>query len=164
MGAAICFLWLVVLLLGSWGRSLAGQFFWALLGSHLVGQLYGMGVALLETGWLLAGVPQAAGPYGLITLQGSLGLFLGGSASQNITQRAPVREHQLEKVPLAKKRPETNPDSRGGGIGSNSLGEEGELRACFEVAHTTASDGRLVRRGQAWGGWSTEACGRVALC
>lgn len=115
--------------------------------------------------WLaLAGVPQAAGPYGLITLQGSLGLFLGGSASQNNTRKAPVREHQLEKVPLAKKRPETNPDSRGGGIGSVSLGEEGELQACFEVAHTTASDGRHVRRDQAWGGRSTEACGQVALC
>ena len=52
------------------------------------------------------------------------------------------------KVPLAKKKPKANPDLRGGGIGSVSLGEEGELRACFEVGHTITNDGRSIHMGQ----------------
>ena len=161
----------------SWSCYLAvgAKLGWAVLlafaGLPPVGQLYGIGVTLLEVSWLLAGVPQAAGPYSLITLQASLGLFRGSSASQKNTRESPsVRAlFQLLLVPFLLRsrwpkrglRLTQTQEARGGGIGSVSLGEEGELRACFEVAHAIASEMRT--HGQSWGGRTTEACSRVAL-
>ena len=163
IGAAFCFLC-------SWqlGRSLAGQFFWALLGSR---PLVGNGTSSGSLFWRLAGSWLGCqGSWSLWSHHPSLPLFLGGSESQNNTREIP-RAGALPastgtifvKVPLAKKKPKTNPGSRGGGIGSVSLEEEGDLRACFQVAHTIANDGRRILMGQTRGGQSVEACIRVAL-